>query len=806
MVLKRWRTLVGLLFFAVLMSCDLNPTKVVYTPLILTLTTDTLVCVRDTLTIGMNVSGAEERTLHYLILRDNSWHTDTATTPLYATAWQFPDTGTHHLVVTAGDLFGNYSNTDTIAVRVAATAPKVQLSGDTTASVNDTLHFRATGEDSDGAIVKYLWSFDRDGKFWMESGTDSLAVAFKTADSGLQTVRVKLIDNDGLVSSPDSMTIALSALPPRIHLMGIHDTTVNDTVTVAASGADNDGTIVRYVWLVEREGKQQTTITTDSLLQLVWGVADTGLRMVWVTAIDNDSIVSSPDSAAIHIYLQPPVVSLGVSDTFVRIGSSVLLVAAASDSNGTIASFRWSINGMIDTGCDSATYLLMGESALFGQQLVVVQAFDDDGIASLPDTVTVAVYRGEPVIRPHADTTLSSLDTLVVTLSVFEPSGTPTMYYWDIDGGAWDDSTTEPQWGLDYKNKRQVALIMGARNAQGLFATDTMRITYNHPPHLQALWPAAGDTVWMSHADLPGTLSVNHYITDEDNDSVSCTFWWSADSADTGKLYAVPMNQPVTVPVDSLGSYYWGFKAVDAWGHTVELLGHYVIAREYTICFMGHSIVVGYGGDTQHGGFRSRVLIGLREQLGKLERIRVVGPLVTDQMASSPIDDSCLAISGSLGREMLLLFSSGYPQLTADIGVVMFGANGEFNLRERQTTVGMMDQMFLRNPTAHMYMVNSPPLGPTFDYTNSYYNRAGYNTLLADSVAARIKQGYGAFLVNADSILAPGGVFDSTQYFDEIHPNQTGYDGLSDAILRVMHSDTLKVFEFKHEEITVHGQ
>lgn len=800
MVLKQWVMFVGLLFFAGLMSCDVNPAKVTYAPLILTLTTDTQVRVRDTLTIGMEVSGAEERTLHYLVLRDNSWYTDTTTAPLYATAWQFPDTGTHRIVITAGDLFGNYSNTDTIAVRVTATAPKVHLSGDMVASVNDTLHFHATGEDSDGVIVKYFWSFDRDGKFWMESGADSLAVAFKTADSGLQTIRVKLMDNDGLVSLPDSIIVALSAQPPSVYLVGMHDTTVNDTVTIAASGADSDGTIVRYVWVVERAGRLQTTVTTDSLLQQVWGVADTGSRMVWVTAIDNDSIASLTDSASIRIFLQPPVVSLSVSDTFVRIGSSVLLSATATDSNGTIASFRWSVNGVVVNGCDSAAYLLRGDSTLVGQQLVVVQVFDDDGIASLPDTATVTVYRGEPVIRPHADTTLSSLDTLVVTLSVFEPSGMPIMYYWDRDGGAWDDSTSEPQWGVQYNNKQQVALIMGARNAQGLLATDTMRITYNHPPYVQALWPAAGDTIWLSHADLPGTVTVNHCITDEDNDSVSCTFWWSADSADTGKLYVVPQNQPLTVPIDSVGSYYWKFKAIDAWGHTVELSGHYVIAREYTICFMGHSIVVGFGGDAHHGGFRSGVLTGIRKQLPKLERVRVVGPLVTDQMESSKADDSCLAISGSLGREMMLLLSSGYPQLTADICVVMLGANGEFNLRERQATVGMMDRMFLQNPAAHVYMVNAPPLGPTFDYTNGYYNRAGYNTFLADSVAARTTQGYGAFLVNADSILAPHGVFDSTQYFDEIHPNQKGYDGLSDAILRVMHAATPKVLEFKNNE------
>ena len=83
--------------------------------------------------------------------------------------------------------------------------PVVTTMNDTTAGINDTITVTATGTD-DGTVVKYIWA--RDGATYSDT-TDSGSLKVAWPDNGRKVVRVKAIDDDGLVSAPDSCVVTI---------------------------------------------------------------------------------------------------------------------------------------------------------------------------------------------------------------------------------------------------------------------------------------------------------------------------------------------------------------------------------------------------------------------------------------------------------------------------------------------------------------------------------------------------------------------------------------------------------------------
>ena len=198
------------------------------------------------------------------------------------------------------------------------------------------------------------------------------------------------------------------------------------------------------------------------------------------------------------------------------------------------------------------------------------------------------------------------------------------------------------------------------------------------------------------------------------------------------------------------------------------------------------------------GGFRTGVLAGLRDSLDRFERIRPVGPFVTGNMSGNQIDDSCFAISGSLALEMYLLLEHAYPTLTADIWLLMLGVNGSFDGKETSATHSIIRAIFTRNPDARLYVLTSPPYT---EHNLSPILFRNYNTRLRDTVAYWAANGYGAHIVEADSVLSDGAtIYDPLFSNDVVHPNQAGYDAVGGEILDVMWNRQPVVYEVKHEE------
>jgi len=690
--------------------------------------------------------------------------------------WPVSDTGKH--VVVLGTESDKYYH-DTIIVFVKADKPHVKIKGPAQATVNDTVIFHVKGTDNDGSITQYMWSIDKNGDFWHTEKKDSFKVVWGISDSGTHVVRVKGIDNDGLISDPDSTVINVITLCPIVSLS--HDTSVfcNDTLILISSASDHNGKIIGYKWTVD--GSLDSS-SSDTLI-LSWNTKSAEKHLVTVVAVDDDSLESLPDTMVIDVKPGIPVAE-PVNDTTIFINDTLKLKTVAYDSNGTIIDYRWSIDGKI-SGNNSDSLLLCWDINSTGSHVVIFSAIDNDSLQSEPDTVLIEVLPGYPVIVPVADTVLTGNDPVTVSCIASDINGVITGYVWDLDGTGWKDSSANPQKTISFTGNRSVRVLMGAIDDDGLLSVDTFNVSFNSPPEINIVKPKLSDTLVFGEQQFPVLFEFEGLITDPDSDSFSVSLYLR-ENGDYHQVYSGD-GDSMAIRIESPGEILWRISAQDKFGNKQQKEGALVIIRQHKICYFGHSIVAGDCGDGKAGGFRAGVLKGLRDSLGPFECIKAVGSLCTRNMNDYRSDDSCLAISGTTARDMKYVFKS-YPDFKADIWVLMMGANSEYKNPELENTIYLIDEMHSRNPQSRIYVLNSPPFPEPSQWESSNYYLNIFNQELSDSVSVRESEGKKIALVDVFTLLTNEGELDQTLFHDHVHPNQTGYDMMSEEILRIMFS------------------
>jgi lysophospholipase L1-like esterase len=397
----------------------------------------------------------------------------------------------------------------------------------------------------------------------------------------------------------------------------------------------------------------------------------------------------------------------------------------------------------------------------------------------------IRVLPGTPAIMAMADTTLSSLDTVVVTCQASDQNGTIVSYLWSFSGAGWDDSTSVPFHTLRYAGRGTVSVVIGARDNDGLVSTDTVVATFNRPPDsIEVRSPGPRDTLTIFETVPACTVSFSYSASDPDNDPVTYTLSWGPALDSLTQVY-LGRGRSAAVPVTRHGLYFWRLVAQDGMGHSRMVNGTTVVLKVYRICFIGHSIVAGWGGDSITGGFRGSVLDSLRKALGPYERVKAVGPSTTSFMRGSAVDDSSMAVSGVTAREILLMLVFGVPQFIADIWVFMVGVNDQYSMTEQAYATYCMNSMIYRNPGSRLYALNGLAVPPQL-YVASYYLPI-FNQRMNDSIAVRSARGEHVFLVDAYTALSNDGQFDSTWFTaDGVHPNQQGYQRLAGLIVGSM--------------------
>ena len=697
--------------------------------------------------------------------------------------WKTADTGTHLLVVRAIDRDGLRSSPDSISVRVLYACPRISPLSDTTVKINDSLVLYLHATDSLLPVVSYACFIDGTGS--LQTVTDSAIKMFwRVADTGSHRLIVRAVNRAGIASLPDTSTITVTCHHPQLKLAVDSTGVIKDTCVFSIQADDSDGTVVVYRWSIDSSAWMTTRST---ILKWAFGKNAAGAHLVHALAIDNDSLLSDTVTAAIRISLLRPTVTLRTGDTTIYAGQTLHLEADAFDTNGVITGYQWILDGQaISRSAQSDSAVLLFALSDTGTHLLTCAVIDDDTLESLPDSTLIRVLSGTPAIKAMNDTTLSSLDSVLLTCIASDPNGSIIRYLWNTAGNGWNDSTTVPEHQFWYTGQPQVRVLVAALDNDGLYAIDTIQVTFNRPPDSvtlrQPLLPV--DTCWLSIVAPSHTLTFEYECRDPDGDSILYTVSWGS-APDTLVTKYKGYDRTCSLTVAAEGIYYWKIDARDSWGNVRSLNGAFVAMREYRICFIGHSIVTGCGGNDIVGGFRGGVLDSLRKTLPATARLKTVGDTTTIHMFGSTVDDTCLAIDGITAKNLARQLDSGATSLTADIWVFLIGANGVFNLDERNYTNRIMDTMIARDSSARIYVCNSPPLNPD-TFTVHSANLPGFNKFIADSVTAKSSRGAHMFLVDAFTTLTTNGQYNKAWYNDAIHPNQTGYNRLVDTIFARM--------------------
>jgi len=772
-----------------LFYCNNSPTEI--TPLVISVTADSTVAVRDTLSVYLTSDSAEGE-LTWFILFDEDWRIDSTQEHVYSVTWDFRDTGEHRVICYARSIDGRESEKDTLWCRITSSIPKVQLSADSVAYVNDTVNIHVAAADDDGTVSHLVWIPGNTQPRIITADT-LFKVCWAVHDTGMQLLQMYAVDNDGQASGIDSLRIMVkSGRPTMESLTGDTLVSINDTVLFTAKAIDDNGYIARYQWMMTHD-TLDLVIDGGRSLRWVWHYPDTGIHIVRVRALDDDGIVSNIDSLHVRVTADAPVLECSSLPVAVA-GVAARYAVRAHDSDGKITSLKWTFEtakgSVVKTTVDTSVEFLWN-SADIGTRVVTIVAIDDDKLQSTAVSCTLTVIGALALV---ADTVIATDDTLIYKRMPLDSAHGVTMWYFDTNGGAWDDSGTSALRELWYSGTSPVTVITGARYGAPELYRDTFTVAFNRAPEIGEFSLAQHDTIWTGEGDIPGFLDIPVIITDADNDSLSAKVAWGrGEQRDT-----IAFTDTMHLPLDSIGNYFWALSITDKFGTTVERSGTVTIGMEHTVCFAGHSIAVGLGDTTYRGGFRPLVLSALRDSVGPFERIRAVGPFSTEEVLMNRQDDSCFAVSGALAREMLLLMDHAYQKLTADIWVLMLGVNGNFSDVETKATIDMINRMVVRNPAARVYVLTSQPFNSLPEVQRYYYNNH-----IRQSVDSLRVAGYATFVVETgDSTLydeSTGEFVDSLAY-DAVHPNTLGYHHIGDAIVKVMRERKPGVLDVKKED------
>ena len=294
---------------------------------------------------------------------------------------------------------------------------------DTDGAAGETVSFTATATDSDGSVASSSWLINGAE---VASGTS----AYLTLGDGSTTVTFRATDDDG-ESTSKSVTITVSApvvanVVPVVSISG-GDRTVSDsdasageTVSLSASATDSDGSVSSTEWLV---GGSVVATGTSADLSLPDGATEVTFR---ATDSDGDSsstsvtiTVSAPVVANVAPEVSINLAQAQITDTDGVAGEVVSVTAAATDSDGELASTSWLIGDEVVASGTSARLPLSD-----GSTTVTFRATDDDGDStstSVTITVEAPVETEEEFVTEYNGIAAPSfLSEEINTVSVFD--------------------------------------------------------------------------------------------------------------------------------------------------------------------------------------------------------------------------------------------------------------------------------------------------------------------------------------------------------------------------------------------------
>lgn len=318
-----------------------------------------------------------------------------------------PGRYTVSLVVTNSS--GIESNPDTVAVDTTNTAPVAEAGLDQVISlVGQTVQLNGGGTDINGDSVTYSWEFNGfpTGSNPSLSGSTIANPTFVADVNGTYIVRLTVVDDHGIWSTPDTVTISFNNIAPMAEA-GPDQVATYIGQMVELNGTqshDDNGESLIYSWTfgsIPLGSSAQFSNPTGSVTTFVADVHGDYKAILNVHDING---LSAEDSVTVTFNNAVPVANAGTNQS-VSVGTTVTLNgSASSDANLDPLTYRWSFvsyEGNTPPTLSNSTAVNPTFTADLVGDYVVSLVVNDGFVDSAPNNVTVTAVSNtaDPTVK-----------------------------------------------------------------------------------------------------------------------------------------------------------------------------------------------------------------------------------------------------------------------------------------------------------------------------------------------------------------------------------------------------------------------
>ena len=373
-----------------------------------------------------------------------------------------PSAGTYNVNVTASgmNVFSKDNNWRILNITVTGSANQPPTVTDITgnAAINEGASGTLTGTatDGDGTVSSYSWSVNNTSAVTIATGNAAILqyMALQVDSDTAVAFTLTVTDDDGATGSGtyDVTINNLANQPPTVT-----DITGNAAINEGASGTltgtatDGDGTVSSYSWSVNNTSAVTIATGNAAILQYMALQVDSDTAVAFtLTVTDDDGATGSGtyDVTINNLANQPPTVTDITGNAAINEGASGTLTGTATDGDGTVSSYSWSVNNT------SAVTIATGNAAILQYMALQVDsdtavAFtltvtDDDGATgsgTYDVTINNLAANQPPTDGAFVTTWRTATDSDEITLPI---SGSDMTVYWG------DGNTTAASGSVSY--------------------------------------------------------------------------------------------------------------------------------------------------------------------------------------------------------------------------------------------------------------------------------------------------------------------------------------------------------------------
>ena len=407
--------------------------------------------------------------------------------------------GTYTFQLTVTDGAGKTATdavTITVNPAVVPGPPSANAGADQTITLpTSSVTLTGSGSETNGTIVSYKWTQISGANTSTITASTSASTTVTGLVAGNYIFQLTVTDNSG-VTATDVVTITVKPAivpgPPSANAGADQTITLPaSSVTLTGSGSETNGTIVSYKW-VQINGPNTSTITASTSASTTVTGLVAGNYVFQLTVTDNSGITATD---VMTVTVNPavvtpgaPVVDAGANQTITLPVSTVTLTGTASETGGTIVTYKWTqVSGPNTASIATDAQASTGVSGLVqGAYTFQLMVTDNSGVTAsdiVKITVNPAVVVGTPIVDAGANQTIT-LPTSTVTLTgtASETNGTIVSYKWTQISGpntATIANDAQASTGVSGLVQGAYTFQLTVTDNSGVTASDIVKITVN---------------------------------------------------------------------------------------------------------------------------------------------------------------------------------------------------------------------------------------------------------------------------------------------------------------------------------------